>query len=242
MGTGLDTMDLKTILLDAVKYPGEDWMKVILLGFLSLISFIGILTQLNLFTLLCLIVLPLPVGYLFKIIKSSFKGSDKLPGFDEWISMYLDGLKVILTLIIYAIPVFVVFLIFNPTQIFYLDMANFSLLYLGSSILGSVTQLAIFILIGFVEYIGIANMALYDGEIRAAFRFREIIKRISMIGFRMYVVSYITILVLGGIVALISSAAAMVVVGMVIIPLLIAPYYMILNVRFCALIFASSEA
>ncbi len=217
-------------------------MKVILLGFLSLISLIGILTEFNLFTFFFLIILPLPFGYLFRIIKISFKGFDELPEFNNWKYMYLDGVKVILTLIIYAIPVVIIFLFSNPYQIFSLDMANFSLLSLGPFLLGSIIQIIIFILIGFIEFIGITNMALYDGEISAAFRFREIIKRISMIGFKKYLLTYIIIWIIVIITALISLLALLILIGIIIIPLLIAPYFMILNTRLLSLIFASSES
>jgi len=47
-------------------------MKVILLGFLTLISLVGLITEINIFTILWLVLLPLPLGYLFKIIKTSF--------------------------------------------------------------------------------------------------------------------------------------------------------------------------
>ncbi len=235
-------MEIREIILDAAKYPSSDWMKVILLGFLSLISLIGVFSQGNLFALSSLILLPLPLGYLFRIIKTSFGGFDELPEFNNWKSMYFDGAKVLIILIIYALPVIAVFLIFNFDQLFYLNMANVSLIYLGSSILGSVTQIIVFILIGFIEYIGIANMALYGGEIGAAFRFREITQRISLIGFRKYLLSYAVIWIIGILTASISLLTYLIVIGIVIIPLLIAPYFVILNARFCALIFASSES
>lgn len=234
-------MDIKTIFTDALKYPGDDWMKVILLGFLSLISIIGTIPGVNLFSMIFLVLLPLPVGYLFKVIKSSFNGFDVLPGFNSLNSMYLDGVKVILTLIIYSLPLIAILLIFDPEVMFYLDLASFSLLYLGSLLLGSWIQICALVLIGFIEYIGVANMALYDGEISAAFRFREIIKRISMIGLRKYLISYIIVLILGVIVVTISSFAMSNLVGIMVIPLLVAPYFLLLNARFLALIFASSE-
>lgn len=217
-------------------------MKVIILGFLTLLSFVGILTEINLFTLLFLIILPLPLGYLFKIIKSSFKGSDNLPDFNHWRSMYTDGLRLILVLLIYAIPLVTAFLFFNYEVIFNLSIPGFSLYLLWSWLLGSTTQIIILLLIGLVEYIGIANMALYDGKISAAFRFREIIHRISMIGWKEYLIYYAIIWILGILTALISLLALTIMVGFVIIPLLIAPYFVILNARFLALVFASSES
>src|SRR5690606_24468228 len=96
------------------------------LGFLSLFAMIGVLNSVNFFSIF-LIILPLPLGYLLKIIKTSFKGSDELPDFDNWKSMYLNGIKLILTVIIYFLPIIILVLILNPSQIFSLFNTNFSL-------------------------------------------------------------------------------------------------------------------
>lgn len=216
-------------------------MKVILLGFLSLFAMIGVLNSVNFFSIF-LIILPLPLGYLLKIIKTSFKGSDELPDFDNWKSMYLNGIKLILTVIIYFLPIIVFVLILNPSQIFSLFNTNFSLYNLWSMLLGSIVQIIIFIAIGVIEFLGIANMALYDGEISAAFRFREIINRISMIGWKKYLIFYLIIWILGFLTFIISILMLFILIGIIIIPLLIIPYFMTLNARFLALIFASSES
>lgn len=216
-------------------------MKVILLGFLSLFAMIGVLNSVNFFSIF-LIILPLPLGYLLKIIKTSFKGSDELPDFDNWKSMYLNGIKLILTVIIYFLPIIILVLILNPSQIFSLFNTNFSLYNLWSMFLGSIGQIIIFIAIGVMEYVGIANMALYDGEISAAFRFREIINRIAMIGWKKYLISYLIIWILGFLTFIISILMLFILIGIIIIPLLIIPYFMTLNARFLALIFASSES
>lgn len=216
-------------------------MKVILLGFLSLFAMIGVLNSVNFFSIF-LIILPLPLGYLLKIIKTSFKGSDELPDFDNWKSMYLNGIKLILTVIIYFLPIIILVLILNPSQIFSLFNTNFSLYNLWSMFLGSIGQIIIFIVIGVMEYVGIANMALYDGEISAAFRFREIINRIAMIGWKKYLISYLIIWILGFLTFIISILMLFILIGIIIIPLLIIPYFMTLNARFLALIFASSES
>lgn len=216
-------------------------MKVILLGFLSLFAMIGVLNSVNFFSIF-LIMLPLPLGYLLKIIKTSFKGSDELPDFDNWKSMYLNGIKLILTVIIYFLPIIILVLILNPSQIFSLFNTNFSLYNLWSMFLGSIGQIIIFIAIGVMEYVGIANMALYDGEISAAFRFREIINRISMIGWKKYLISYLIIWILGFLTFIISILMLFILIGLIIIPLIIIPYFMTLNARFLALIFASSES
>jgi hypothetical protein len=199
----------------------------------------GLLTEINIFTILWLVLLPLPLGYLFKIIKTSFKGYDELPDFDNWKSIYLDGVKLIAVIIIYALPVLLLILSINYTQIFPIEPSNFSILNLWPLFIGP--QLLIFIAIGLIEYMAIANMALYEGEISSAFHFREIIKRISLLGWKEYLTSYIIIWILALVTALISYLALLLLIGIVIIPLVIVPYFMALNSRFLALIFASSE-
>lgn len=231
---------VKTMLSDAVKYPGTDWMKIILLGFLSIISIMGLLTQLNLFTLLCLILIPLPLGYLLRIIKTTFQGLDELPNFDNWKNMYGDGLKVIITLFIYSLPVLVIFIVLNQGFLFSQILTNYSLLTLQPLIFGSSFQLIVFIIIGLFEFVGLANMALYDG-FTAAFSFREIVRRISMLGWGKYLVCYLTIWLIIILTVLISILTTMALIGIILVPLLIVPYFMALNTRFLALVFAASE-
>ena len=44
-------------------------------------------------------------GYIFRIIKATLAGIDELPDFDEIGEMFVDGIKVFVVAIIYAIPV-----------------------------------------------------------------------------------------------------------------------------------------
>ncbi|HTX61325.1 MAG TPA: DUF4013 domain-containing protein [Methanobacterium sp.] len=233
---------IKNMLLDAAKYPATDWLKVVLLGFILLVSIMGLLTQLNLFTLLFLILLPLPFGYLFRIIKTSFNGLDILPDFNSWKEMYWDGLKVLVAMFIYALPILIIFFITNQSTLTTTDLTNFTLLSLEPIILGSYLLLLVFIFIGLFELIGLANMALYDVDILAAFSFREIIRRISMIGWSNYLIYYLIIWIIFVLTALLSILSIIMLIGIIIIPLLIAPYFLVLMARFLALVFASSES
>jgi hypothetical protein len=232
---------LRNIFKDAIFYPSEDWMKVIILGFLSLISFIGLLTPLNIFTFF-LVIIPLPLGYLFRVLKTSFEGSNNLPDFDRWMSMYTDGIRVVLVSIIYAVPIIVMMLLFNPDTILSLSLSSFSVVILWGLITGSVIQLMVFIIISLIGLVALANLALYQGEISAAFRFREIIKRIAMIGWKNYLITYVLIWAIALIIMLLSSLTFTSVIGIIIIPLIIAPYFIILSTRLLALVFASSES
>lgn len=210
---------------------------------MALISLIGVLTELNLFSMLFLVLLPLPLGYIFRILEYSFQGYEQLPDFDKWKKMCRDGARVIIVILIYAIPLIILNLISNPDQIISLNYSGFSFyLLLNTIFFGSIIQIIVFIIIGLLEFIGLANMVLYGGEIRAAFRFRELIKRISMIGWIKYLITYTMVWLIGILLVLISFVALTILVGIIIIPLLIAPYFIIFSTRLLALIFSSSEA
>lgn len=227
---------------DAVKYPSQDWSKVIILGFLSLIPLTGIFfVPFNLYTFIFFIIAFLPLGYLFRIIKTTFNGSDELPNFDEWKSMFMDGFKVNLVLMIYAIPLLIIFLIPIMSQ---LSISSFNVdsFILLESITGSEISVLVFFFIGLIEYMAIANLALYRGKLAAAFRFRQILERISLIGWRKYLVSYLVIWLLGLATGLILFLSFKIIIGIIIAPLLVIPFFAIFNTRYLALLFACSEA
>ncbi len=232
-------MEIEEMIWDSAKYSAEDWLKIITLGFISLIALIGISSP---FLSFFLIIGFIPAGYLLRVLKTSYNGLDELPLFDRWMEMFIDGFKVVMVMIIYSIPIIVLALIPIISQLSMINISMFSIPYLWGLITGSNLQIILFILIGLVELIGIANMALYDGEFRAAFRFREIIQRISMIGWRKYIILYSIIWIIGAITILISSITLTLLIGIIIIPLIIAPYFLTLTTRFLALIFASSES
>lgn len=167
-------MDIGEIISDSISYPSQDWKKVIILGILTIIS---------------ILIIPvfLVMGYFFRILKSSIAGFDELPDFDEWGEMFIDGLKIFVVQFVYLlIPLIVMFIgawasiasmsvteagsLANPTLAFGLIG--------GTAIIGIILAI-LFELIG---SIAVANMALNDSEFGAAFRFSEILEKISMIG------------------------------------------------------------
>ena len=149
-------------------------------------------------------------GYMFRIIKSSLDGDVKLPGFKDLIGIGADGVKVFIAFIVYLVfPVLII--LFFVLLLFGFDsslvsgfMSNFgfnllgfdtdfipSIVWPGIANLSLISQLfgpgGIFapiyiILIIPVFLVAIANMAYYEGELRSAFRFKEIIDEITSIG------------------------------------------------------------
>jgi Protein of unknown function (DUF4013) len=229
------------IIYDSIKYPSTDWLKVIILGVLILLPIIGMLYSFTAISPLLLLFGFLPLGYLYRIIKSFIAGSDVLPDFDDWSLMATDGFKIAIVATCYNIPLIIFALIFAVLQgtVYSFFLPGFTL---WSFLTGSPLQLIIFVLIGLIESIAFANMALYNGEISAAFRFSEILKRISMIGWVKYLSWYISVLLIGLIAVLIAYLTMMIIIGIVLVPLIIIPYSTILITRSLALIFASSES
>lgn len=80
-------MNVNRNIIDSLRYPLKDWVKLILLGIILIIpvvNFIGL-------------------GYYLRIIKSTSAGSDELPDFEGVGELFTDGIKFLAVCMIYAI-------------------------------------------------------------------------------------------------------------------------------------------
>ncbi|HOK72086.1 MAG TPA: DUF4013 domain-containing protein [Methanothermobacter sp.] len=192
-------MDIGEIISDAIRYPILDWKKAVTLGILFLLSFL---------------IIPafLALGYLFRALKTTMAGFDELPEFDEWGEMIIDGLKVFIVTIVYMIiPMIVIF-----AGIFTGSSANVATLpgtytptIINPAIIqaGGGTTLIGFILaiiFGLLLAIAIAHMA-FNESLGAAFQIGEILDVISEIGWADYIIWYIAVMIVSGIIGLIAS-------------------------------------
>jgi hypothetical protein len=221
-------MNVTEIVKDSLKYPVSDWKKIITLGILIVIgglsSLLNLLDITNNAILLIFVIIGLfsgflVNGYLFKIVKTSLDGENRLPKFNAWKSLLLDGFKVFVTFIVYLIlpPLIIFFLIlisFGGLSDFVLGISSLigslgmnSLNFLVTGILPGIenlfivtfnvgNQLVIVLLFEFLIVlplflIAIANMA-YEREFEAAFRLREIVEIIGDIGWANLIKWYIT--------------------------------------------------
>jgi hypothetical protein len=221
-------MNITELVKDSLKYPLSDWKKIIVLGILivigglsSLLNVIGITNEaiVLIFVVIGLISGLLVDGYLFKIIVKSLDGENRLPEFNAWKTLLIDGIKVFLTFITYLIfpPLlvfFIIVLLIGGLSSFGLDISaligslgtnplNFLVTGILSSIANLFTisfnvlnQLVIVLLIEFLIIlplflVAIANMA-YEREFGAAFRVGEIIEIIGDIGWANLIKWYVT--------------------------------------------------
>lgn len=110
-------MNVGEIVKDSLRYPFTDWKKILILGFIIVVS--GITSYLKLgvtnnilivFSIVIVLITGFLVdGYTFRIIKSSLGGSDKLPEFNKWQLMLTDGFKVFIVFMTYVtIPIVII--------------------------------------------------------------------------------------------------------------------------------------
>ncbi len=226
-------MDIGYLTSDAVKYPSNDLKKVIFLGILIFISFL---------------IIPgfLALGYAFRSLKWSIADVNELPDFNEWGEMFFDGMKVFLVQLAYFIVPSIIILAsiwasisslitLQNTGNFVDPAATFSLMG-GSIILGVILA----VIFGVFFTIALANMAYYDSELAAAFRFRELFNIINAIGWVDFIIWYIMMVLIGfGIGFLAVLLGFIPIIGWALIILILYPYLYLLYARALGLLFIS---
>ncbi len=228
---GVNKMEIGEIISEALRYPSSNWTKVIILGIILIVS---------------ILIIPvfLAIGYLFRIIKATLAGINELPDFDDLGNMFVDGLKVFVVGLVYAIPLIIIGFILSAMlgvgQNTALNAGTITGFNVFSFVAVYIIYLIVGIIIGLIEFMAIANMALYDGDLGAAFKFNEIRDRISKIGWGKYIIWYIVMILIELVAAFISGLTLVIFVGIVLVPLIIAPYFAIFAARSLSLLFTST--
>ncbi len=224
-------MDIGEIISDSIKYPSSNWGKVLILGVIMIASIL-------------IVPIFLLMGYIFRIIKATLAGLDELPEFDEIGEMFVDGLKVFVVAIIYAIPVYIIALIIGALLGSSTTAASISInpYMLWAFVIGYIVYIIVAVIVGLIEVIAIANMAYYDGDLGAAFSFSEILDYIARIGWGKYIVTYIVIAIVAFIGFLIGLVTLFILIGIILLPLIIAPFIYMFGARAIALLFIEAVA
>jgi len=229
-------MNIKGNISDSLQYPFKDWVKIIILGIILIIpivNFIGL-------------------GYYLRIIKSTLVGLNEPTGFERAGELFIDGIKILIVSIIYAI----VPLIFYTLSLAFTgfttvssstatSVSYFSYLPVltGISLVFLVIAVIFGIIFSMFAYGGIVNMAYYDGKIGAALRYREILDRVAVIGWRNYILWWLVLMLItivaGLIIGLVGGILVYFVWGFMVF-LLGYGYLVIFHARSVALAFASN--
>ncbi len=225
-------MELGEIISDAATYPSSNWTKVIILGILFILSFL---------------IIPafLMMGYMLRILKASIAGVTELPEFDEWSEMFIDGLKVFVVEIVYfIIPVAI---IIGGSWASMMSMQNVGAMVSPAAAIGLMGGVALIgilliLIIGLIVIMALANMAYYDGDLGAAFRFSEILDIIAKIGWGNYIVWYIVMIIIGVVVGIVASVLGIIpILGWIILALIVYPYFSMFVARSAALIYTAGR-
>jgi hypothetical protein len=120
-------MDIGEIVSDSIKYPSSNWGKVLILGVIMIASIL-------------IVPIFLVYGYIFRIIKATLAGINELPDFDEIGDMFVDGLKIFVVAIVYAIPVWIITLVLNMIIGASVDVTTTTTALRRSNVLGNHSQ------------------------------------------------------------------------------------------------------
>ena len=180
-------MNIVDNITESLKYPLNDWTKILILTVISIIPIVNFMTM----------------GYYIRIIKSTFAGIDEVPDFDELGELFIDGIKVLIVSIVYMIVPLIIYFVALLPLMFYNPYSATSSLMSGFTIVILLIDIIVSILFALVLYPAIVNMALYDGEIGAAFRFSEVLNLIKAVGWGDYIIWIIAIIITSAIVGII---------------------------------------
>ncbi len=235
-------MDIGDVISDSLRYPSSDWIKVVILGVLFIISFF-------------IIPLFLAMGYMFRVIKASLAGVEELPSFDEWGEMFIDGIKLFLVYLIYSLPAIII----GVFSIISLWSSIWSLTYVtqmsgntitpemivslfgGTALVGLVVAGIYALIIYPIMAVAIGNLAYYNGELSAAFRFGEIFSTISLIGWVDLIIWYIVMILIGIAIGFITSILGIIpILGWIIIIFIVYPYSYLFYARAIAWLYSSA--
>jgi hypothetical protein len=235
-------LDIGNVISDSLRYPTSNWSKVVILGILFLLS-------------IFIIPLFLALGYMFKVITSSFIDLNELPDFQEFTEMFINGLKIFIVYLIYTLPTIIIGIlsfmslwssINSLTFITHMNgtvlTPNMILNVLGGTALIGLIIAGLYTLIIYpILAVAIGNMAYFNGELGAAFRFDEILTIISKIGWVDLIIWYIVIIIVGITIWIIGSLLALIpILGWFILIFFVYPYLYLFYARAIAWLYSSA--
>ena len=195
------------------------------------------------------LILTIPLyGYILKI----YRGEKPAPEVDNWGTLFVDGIKMIIIGIIYAIPLFILQFLMMGSLIGGAMMNDPSTAAAGMAGAGIlfIVYIIVAIIIGLIAPIGIIRFA-RSGSMGEAFNFSAILATIGKIGWISYIIALIIVALVIGIpvaiiwVVLLALIFALSLVGMLIaaiVFLVIIPPIAILEARYLSQIYDSAGA
>jgi hypothetical protein len=252
---GGQILDIGDIVKNSLVYPLSNIKNFLILGVIilfaelyAIIQSLGIKS--SIFVLLLVLTFLLMLfrsGYNLRILNSSIGGYDVLPDFGNWMGMFKDGVKLLIVLIIFMIPLIILLV----ACIFILTMVLIS--SGASSGVGRIMLMLTLALIGLYVIIvyplilmAFANMAKNENNISYALKLGEIRTKISDIGLGNYIGWYIVTVIIYAILisvgmglSVLFGLAHVKFIGIIINALTIGPFAAIFLYRSTSLMYRS---
>ena len=167
---------------DALEYSAKDWKTLVILGVMCFFSFL-------------LLPIFLITGYNYRVIENAvhgiINGRDPLPGFEDLIDMFIDGIKVVIVQIAYLLVPCIVFIIFALIASQLPDFASVAIMVIGCLI-----TFVLVVVACLLNQMGICHMAYNEGAFTKAFAISEIKKVVDDIGWFECIATYLGLIII----------------------------------------------
>ena len=167
---------------DALEYSAKDWKTLVILGVMCFFSFL-------------LLPIFLITGYNYRVIENAvhgiINGRDPLPGFEDLIDMFVDGIKVVIVQIAYLLVPCIVFIIFALIASQLPDFAS-----VAAMVIGCLITFVLVVVACLMNQMGICHMAYNEGAFTKAFAISEIKKVVDDIGWFECIATYLGLIII----------------------------------------------
>jgi hypothetical protein len=182
------------------------------------------------------IIFPLMLGYVVRILK----GATPSPELEDWGGLFIDGIKLFIVGLIYAIPIIILEIIVMGTVLAAAATGDATAAMAGIAGAGLLLLviLVVAIIIGLFEATAYPRFA-RTGSFGEAFNFNAILAHIGKIGWVTYIIALIILAVIWGVIEVICMIIP--IIGFLIL-LIILPFLILFATRYLTLLYDSAGA
>jgi len=186
------------------------------------------------------IIFPLILGYSMRI----YRGATPSPDLDKWGEMFIDGIKLFIVGLIYAIPILIIeFVVIGSAGLaMFAGMAtpspnpNAMLGLIGAVLFGFIILVVVAIIIGLIAATAWVRFA-RTNSFGEAFNFGAIFDHIGRIGLGSYIIALIVLIVIIGVIEIICMLIPY--IGWLLL-LILLPFIQLFHARYLCMLFDSA--
>jgi hypothetical protein len=190
--------------------------------------------------LISCIIFPLIMGYMMRI----YRGATPAPEPDQWGSLFIDGIRLLVVGIIYALPVIIlgIAIVGSTGIVLFMEGANpysnpeVFIGLLGAIFISVLILLVVGIIIGLFSTIAYVRFA-RTGSFGEAFNFGAIIDHIGKIGWLSYILALVILVIIVSIIEIVLMTIPF--IGIILL-LLLVPFIILFATRYITLVYDSA--